>query len=169
MGSITDRSLQAADLYNAGVVKKVILVEATLGGYQKLVDKGINIVSNTEQMVNSMVFLGIPLEKIVVLPGYANSTQMEACIVRDYIRRSNTIDTIIVTSSNYHMRRASMIFRSELKDKEHPVCVFVYPSAYSEFDPEKWWKNRKGIKTVLLEYAKLFAFHAFDRWSSCRN
>lgn len=168
MGSIADRSLQAADLYNAGVVKKVILVEATMGDYnQKLLEKGGSIVSNTEQMYNSMVSLGIPPDSIIVLPGKASSTRMEACIVRDYIRRNNSIDKLIIVSSNYHMRRASMIFKSELKDKKHPIQVLVYPSAYSEFDPEKWWRNRRGIEIVILECIKIFAFHAFDKWSPC--
>ena len=167
MGSIPDRSLQAADLYNKGIVDRVILVEATLGGYQKLVDKGIEIVTNTEIMRNSMVAHGIPPEKIVILPGKANSTRMEACIVSDYIRKDHSIDTIIVVSSNYHTRRASMIFRSELNYKENPVCVLVYPSSYSEFSPEKWWKNRRDIKIALSEYIKIFAFLTFDKWRAC--
>ena len=167
MGSIPDRSLQAADLYNKGIVDRVILVEATLGGYQKLVDKGIEIVSITEKMRNSMVSHGIPPEKIVILPGKANSTKMEACIVSDYIRKDHSIDTIIVVSSNYHTRRASMIFRSELNSKENPVRVLVYPSSYSEFSPEKWWKNRRDIKIALSEYIRIFAFLTFDKWRAC--
>lgn len=167
MGSIPDRSLQAADLYNKGIVDKVILVEATLGGYQKLVDKGIEIVTNTEIMRNSMVSRGIPPEKIVILPGKANSTRMEACIVSDYLRKDHSIDTIIVVSSNYHTRRASMIFRSELNYKENPVRVLVYPSSYTEFSPEKWWRNRKDIKIVQLENIKIFAFFTFDKWRAC--
>ena len=167
MGSIPDRSLQAADLYNKGIVDRVILVEPTLGGYQKLVDKGIDIVTNVEKMRNSMVAHGIPPEKIVILPGKANSTRMEACIVSDYIRKDHNIDTLIVVSSNYHTRRASIIFRSELNFKENPVRVFVYPSSYTEFSPEKWWKNRKDIKIVLLEYIKIFAFLTIDKWKAC--
>ena len=167
MGSISDRSMQAADLYNKGIVNKVILVEPTLGGYQRLVDKGIEIVTNLEKMRNSMVSQGIPPEKIVILPGKANSTRMEACIVSDYIRKNHNIDKLIVVSSNYHTRRASIIFRSELNYKENPVRVLVYPSSYTEFSPEKWWKTRKDIKIVLLEYIKIFAFLTFDKWGVC--
>lgn len=169
MGSIADRSLQAADLFNTGMVDRVIIVEASLGGYQKLVDRGIKIVTNTEQMVNSIISLGIPRKSILVLPGYANSTQMEACIVRDYLQTCDSIDTIIVTSSSFHTRRASMIFKSALKDKEYPVCVLSYPSEFTEFDSKKWWRKREGIEIVLSEYIKIVAFHTFDRWSLCRN
>lgn len=169
MGSIADRSLEAADLFNKGLVDRVILVEASLGGYQKLADKGVYIVSNTQQMLNSLVSLGIPQERIIILPGEATSTWMEACIVSEYLRRNDSIDTIVVVTSNYHTRRASMIFRSELNGREHPVYVLAYPSAYTEFDSKKWWKNREDIQIVLSEYVKMFVFQAFDKWKACMN
>jgi uncharacterized SAM-binding protein YcdF (DUF218 family) len=170
MGSIADRSLQTADLFNKGMIEWVIFVEADMGSYyQKLFEKGVPIVNNTEQMRDSLVALGIPPDSIIILPGKASSTLMEACIVRDYLRRNHNIDTLIVVSSNYHTRRASMIFKSVLKGKEHPVNVSVYPSTYSEFDPKKWWRNRKEIKIVISEYVKMFAFLAFDKWRACKD
>ena len=93
MGSITDRSLQAAELFEKGMVNRVIIVEANIGDYhQKLIKKGIPIISNTEQMRESLISFGIPQDSIIILPGKASSTRMEACIVRDYIRRNNSID-----------------------------------------------------------------------------
>ena len=170
MGSITDRSLQAAELFEKGMVNRVIIVEANIGDYhQKLIKKGIPIISNTEQMRESLISFGIPQDSIIILPGKASSTRMEACIVRDYIRRNNSIDTLLVVSSNYHTRRASMIFKSEINNNENLVGVLVYPSEYSEFSPKKWWRKRKGIKIVLLEHIKIIAFHAFYKWRACMD
>ena len=133
MGNFPDRVLQAADLYHEGRAGKLIIVEESMGPFSTLEARGANIISNTEQARNACIALGIPADSITVLPGDARSTLDEAIVVRDYLSRCATMDTLLLVSSSAHMRRASMIFRAALCDSETPVYIGCSPSTYSRF------------------------------------
>jgi uncharacterized SAM-binding protein YcdF (DUF218 family) len=87
----------------------------------------------------------------------------EAIIVRDYLATVASIDTLILVTSAQHTRRSSMIFRTALKDADHPVCVLCSPSAYTIFNPKYWWRGKEGIQTVLSEYVKIGNFLLLER------
>lgn len=163
MGSIADRVLHTADIYAQKKVGKVIVVEESMGAFSELEDRGADIISNSTQARNAMIKLEIPADSIVLLPGDATSTQMEAIVVRDYLRNHKDIDTLIIVSSSTHMRRASMIFKGAVKELEQPVAILTSPSTYTNFNKEKWWKDREGIQRVLMEYVKILNFVLFER------
>jgi uncharacterized SAM-binding protein YcdF (DUF218 family) len=163
MGSIADRILQTVDLYKKGIASKVIIVESEMGAFRELKARGADIVSNTEQISNAATDLGIPGDRIIILPGAAQSTQQEAMIIRDYLANKPDIDTLIVVSSAPHTRRASMIFERAFKKLEVPVYVIYSPSSYTNFNAEKWWQCKDDIETVLLEYLKIANFWFIER------
>jgi len=125
--------------------------------------KGVQIISNTKQVKDSFLTLGIPSDKIIILPGDAVSTQMEAVIVRDYCTSRSDIDTLLLVSSAHHTRRASMKFKSAFRKEGIPVTILCSPSVYSFYDPHKWWRDKEGIQKVLLEYIKIANFLLFER------
>lgn len=163
MGNIPDRVLQAVDLWHDGRADRIIIVEESMGPFHRLEERGVRIVSNSEQAANSLVTLGIPRDNITVLPGNARSTLDEARVVRDFIWRGSTVDTLLLVSSATHMRRASMIFRAVLRDSKTPVCIGSSPSAYTNFDAKHWWRSKEGIQTVLTECVKIGSFILFER------
>ena len=83
VGSLSDRVLQTADLYHEKVASRVWIVRAGTGPDSLMVDRGVQIVSSSMLAHNALTDLGVPAESIVLLPGGANSTSMEAEIVRD--------------------------------------------------------------------------------------
>jgi len=163
MGSIPDRVLQTADLYGRRVAGKVVVVEESMGAYRVLEERGARIISNSTQARNALVVLGIPEDSIVILPGDATSTQMEAEIIRDYLSINPAIETVLLVSSPAHTRRASMIFKAAFKTLEHPVGVYNSPSSYTTFYAEKWWRTKEDIQKVVLEYLKMGNFILFER------
>jgi len=163
MGSIAGRILQAADLYRQELAGKVMIVEASMGAYKSLEARGVHIISYTEQTRNNAVTLGIPADSITILPGDATSTQMEAMIIREYLATKSGIDTLLLVSSAFHTRRASMIFKSAFRKAGIPVYVVCSPSSYTGFNAEKWWRSKEGIQTVSLEYLKIANFVLFER------
>ena len=163
MGSIPDRVLQTADLYGQKVAGKVVVVEESMGAYRVLEERGARIISNSTQARNALVVLGIPEDSIVILPGDATSTQMEAEIIRDYLSINPAIETVLLVSSPAHTRRASMIFKAAFKSLEHPVSVCSSPSSYTTFYAEKWWRTKEDIQKVVLEYLKMGNFVLFER------
>ncbi|MBN1386925.1 MAG: YdcF family protein [Bacteroidales bacterium] len=164
MGSVYDRVLKASDLYHQGFSNNIIMVETRQfeGDEYKEVNRFANI-SNTGQTRNIAVSLGVNPDSITVLPGGAKSTHMEATIIREYIAGKPEIDTILLVSSAEHTRRASLIFKSAFVKTGMPVKVVSIPSYYSDFNAEKWWKSRKQVKEVLMEYLKISDFYVFDR------
>lgn len=108
--------------------------------------------------------LGIPKDSIVLLPGSATSTQMEALVVREYIKQNPETDTLIIVSSPSHTRRAGMIFERILQKENSNVCILTSPSAYNSFTGEGWWKSREDVQKVLSEYVKLVVWVVWERW-----
>jgi len=163
MGSLPDRVLQTADLYEQDLAELVLIVEASSGAGKALEARGVKLISETTQVCDALIALGIPQEHIIVLPGYATSTQMEATIVRDYVLNRSGLDSLILVTSPFHTRRAAKIFRYAFRKASRPVSIFSSPSSYTELDAEKWWRNREMVQRVIMEYMKLANFVFFEK------
>ena len=163
MGNFPERVLQAADLYQAGKAERLIIVEESMGAYRGLEERGVSIISKTAQARDAATSLGMPGDCITVLPGDARSTLTEAVIVREYLARNPDIDTLILVSSPSHMRRASLIFRKTLSDLDRQIYVGCSPSAYSDFNTGKWWRQKEDIQDVVSEYLKIVSFVIIER------
>ena len=164
MGNFPERVLQAADLYSQCRAESIIIVEESMGAYRSLQKRGINIISKTTQAVESCVALGVPENKITVLPGDARSTLTEALVIRDYLRTTGPIDSLVLVSSPYHLRRATLIFNKALKELEPPVWVGCSPSAYSDYNASGWWRKKEDIQDVLSELLKIAGFRLVEQW-----
>ena len=165
MGNISDRVLQAADLYSKSAVDRLIIVRESMGPYRTLQSRGASIITSTQQAHDAAMALGIPAESITLLPGDARSTLDEAIAVRNYLADNPGTDTLLLVSSAHHMRRASMIFKAALRYPDRKVHVICSPSAYTTFNARHWWKDKEDIQDVLSELVKIVAFHTIERWS----
>lgn len=163
MGSIADRVMHAADLYEQDRTENIILVEESMGAYKLLEERGANIISNSCQVLNILVSFGVPDENIIILPGDATSTQMEAMVIREYLADKPDIDTLLLVTSASHSRRASMIFSTAFEKADLPVHVVSCPSEYSGFNASRWWRNKEDIQKVFMEYLKIGNFLVFER------
>jgi uncharacterized SAM-binding protein YcdF (DUF218 family) len=165
MGSIPDRSLQAADLYVRNLFPKVLIVKEAMAAYKELQERGVHIISDSEKTKEALIELRVPADSITILPGEATSTLMEAVIISEYLRNKTEIDTVLLVSSAPHLRRASMIFDFVFRKTEMPVKVICSPSIYTHFDAENWWRSKDDIQEVLSEYLKITNFTLFERRS----
>lgn len=163
MGSFPERVMEAADLYNEGRADGMLIVNESIGPYRHLESRGAKVIRTTQQAHDAAVSLGVPAENIAMLPGDARSTIDEAQAARDYIGDKPGIDTLLLVSSPYHMRRSAIIFNAALRDLPFPLYVGCSPSSYSGFNPDKWWRRREDIQSVLSEYMKITSFVLFER------
>lgn len=163
MGSFPERVLEAADLYHEGKAGRMLIVNESMGPYRLLESRGAEIIRTTRQAYDAAVDLGVPADSIILLPGDARSTLSEAMIVRKYLKDISSIDTIILVSSPAHLRRASIIFKNAFRNLPEPVFVGCSPSAYSSFSPDKWWRRKEDIQTVLTEYLKTGSFLLIEK------
>jgi len=164
MGGIADRVLQVADLNRNGVAPGVIIVTESMGAYRALEGRGIMLISSTVQIRSTLTQLGVPADSIVILPGDARSTLQEAEAIRKYIGSDQRIDTLVLVSSSYHMRRAGMIFEAAMKESGREVTVLCSPSEYTNFRARGWWKHKEEIQAVISEYIKIGSFIFIERW-----
>jgi uncharacterized SAM-binding protein YcdF (DUF218 family) len=120
------------------------------------VDLGL-LPNDTDISVAVMEKLGVPADKIIILPfsGGVTSTFDEASAVRQYVAAHQTRRIILVTSA-FHTRRARWTFEKVLAGL--PVTLEMVAVPYAGFDQTNWWKNETGLITLYNEYIKLFYY-----------
>ena len=69
-----------------------------------------------------------------------NSTADEARVLAQCIRERSA-HTVIVVTSNYHTRRARMIWNRILHDRDPELKLWMHEAQDPEFNPNKWWKK----------------------------
>jgi uncharacterized SAM-binding protein YcdF (DUF218 family) len=82
-----------------------------------------------------------------------NSTMQEAQALLPCIREYHWQSIVLVTS-NYHTRRAGILWRRAMKDDPAMQQLFVDGVADPEFQ-QPWWRHRQAAKTFVLETVKL--------------
>ena len=160
MGSIPDRVVHGADLYQAGYADTFVMVDMLeFDDYAVVGERGLVIPRTVEISKDVALQLGVPEEDIVLLGYGADSTYDEAVAVQGYVEAEGK-ETVIVVTSRYHSSRSKKTFERVLgKDVE----VISSPSPYDPFDPEGWWKDRAQARAVFLEYQKFVNFYLFQR------
>jgi uncharacterized SAM-binding protein YcdF (DUF218 family) len=80
---------------------------------------------------------------------YSESTRAEARFISGYLA-SQGMKSILLVTSNYHTKRAAMIWRKQ----NQTLGVTVVAAPDRSFAPDRWWKTRNGQKTFLFEWMK---------------
>jgi uncharacterized SAM-binding protein YcdF (DUF218 family) len=164
MGSGPDRMLGAVELYQSGYADEILMVRNMVRGYDLVVSQGVKIPHDTDIAREVAVQLGVPVEKITVLPGDALSTQDEVIQMREYLKSEPDIDSLIIVTSKSHSGRANKIFVKAMNSLDREIKVLSCPTEYDDFNAEKWWKNREDLKRGVLEYLKLMHFYVKDQF-----
>lgn len=85
------------------------------------------------------------------------ATALRGCLVAHGWR------SVIVVTSNYHTRRARMIWRAAVAKNEPPFAISVQGVSDGNFEPQGWWRKRRYAKSWLLELTKLTWTCLFER------
>jgi len=86
-------------------------------------------------------------------PPQVNSTRQEAEAVIPCIHDQHWKDFVVVTS-DYHTRRAGMIWRSVAGARNPGSKVYLHGVEDPEFQ-QSWWRSRLTAKTWFMEFTKL--------------
>jgi uncharacterized SAM-binding protein YcdF (DUF218 family) len=144
------RPFRASELYKQGLAPVVVIARS-----ENTPAVGMGLLPNdTDISVGVMERLGVPSDRIVILPfpGGVTSTFDEAAALRNYVETRHIRKIILVTSA-FHTRRAKWIFDRELSGL--PVKLEMAAVPYASFDQTNWWKNETGLITLNNEYIKL--------------
>jgi len=126
-------------------------------GLETLKQKGIAYPESVDLVM--MIFKGLGVPETAVIRGDrpVQSTFEEAERVGALIKEKKYRSLILVTSPT-HSRRAWLTFRQVIPDKDFRITVI--PTPYSKFRAEDWWKTRRYVRELILEYQKLICYKA---------
>jgi len=156
MGEEVARGLTAADLYRKGLARSVFVGREILpDGYRALRDRGVNYPESRDLLLMMLQGLGVPRQACLSSNRFLKSTIDEAYEVSRLVRKRGYHSLIVVTTP-HHTRRAWLAFRKALEG--YPAKVMMAPARYSKFRADSWWKNRRYLKEVIIEYQKLLYY-----------
>lgn len=145
--------LEVADLVQDGVAPRVA-VFAHLA--DEVVDRefrrrGIVYEDAAARSVRQLKALG--MEAIDIIPTRVGGTEDQGRVLPPWCDQQR-FRSVLVVADRDHSRRLRRVLRRSMRG--HTARVAVRASRYSEFDPDRWWETRGGLRTGILEFAKLF-------------
>jgi uncharacterized SAM-binding protein YcdF (DUF218 family) len=134
-----NRLLKAAELCLQGYAKHVLVSGPYIGD-----------VPESEGSIPDALEKGYPWELFISYPHHATSTMEEAFALSNEFERLG-VRRILVVTSTFHSRRASLVFRALLPDFQ--LRFIAVPETI--FSPDSWWKSRDGRRIVVSEWSKI--------------
>ena len=145
------RALGAADLLLESRAEKAVLFHEELPpAFDDLEKLGVEFAESHEISREILPEQGIDGSRIDMIPDEVDSTWEEAQAFREYGDK-NSVDSIVLTTSVYHSFRTYLNFERALEGTG--VEIYSVPTSYGSFDPDGWWKDRDGVKTLYVELA----------------
>lgn len=137
-----DRAARAADLYHDGWAPRVVGSGRRLRSY----------ISIADLMQHDLESRGVPKQAVIPLAHDAANTLEELRGIREFVDRHGWKRIMIVTS-NYHTRRTRYLCEHVFPADVH---VLVVAAPDNDYDPDSWWKTRKGLKIYFHEFVGMF-------------
>ncbi|MDB9822241.1 YdcF family protein [Deltaproteobacteria bacterium] len=155
-GENIERGLAAVDAYREELAPVIYISRQEVpDGYDLLKEKGVDYPKEIDLLEMMLIDLGVPETAIIHGDVEVNNSWDEAQVLRKKVEEKGFKSIIIITSPT-HSRRAWLTYNKVFENDD--VRILSLPSEYSQFSTEGWWKERKYLKDVLLEYEKLLYY-----------
>lgn len=155
-GKNVERSLAVVDAYRKGLAPYIFMAKKSKpDGFEYLTKKVRTYPADFDLFTSIMEGFQIP-EKVILSPvDRVDNTLDEARLVHKFVLERGFKSLILITSLT-HSRRAWLTFTKVFKDDG--IKIISLPSHYQLFNPKDWWKKRKCIKDLVLEYQKVIYY-----------
>ncbi len=165
-GSIPDRVVHGAELYNAGYADTLLMAQSrSFANYELIEKKGLELPEMVELNKKTAKQLGVPEEDIHIVPGEVDSTQEEALAMASFLKNDAEKEPVsmLLVTSGYHSYRADRIFTEVMEETfNDKIRVVSTPTPHDPFSPDAWWKHRPQARNVLMEYLKLLNYFTLN-------
>lgn len=155
-GGNIERGIATIDAYREGLAPFIYISRPALpDGYDLLKERGLDYPEEADLLAALFSSADIPESAIIRNYTEVQFTLDEAQEVKKEVEQRRFKSLIIITSPT-HSRRAWLTYKKVFEGSN--IGIISLPTRYSGFNPENWWKERKYIKDVLLEYQKLIYY-----------
>jgi uncharacterized SAM-binding protein YcdF (DUF218 family) len=149
------REMEAARLYREGWASRVIVVRGARNEEWKAFrDMGIVEEETWERSRKVLIRQGVPPAAILVPNEMAEGT-LEELKAAYRVLGSKDAPVILVTSK-FHTRRTRLTWHYVTQDHAPGI---VRAADRDPFDPNRWWRERRFILSVVREYLGLFHYY----------
>jgi uncharacterized SAM-binding protein YcdF (DUF218 family) len=147
-----ERTRWAARLFSEGRAPKIILTDDGLRGGWSIEQQRNPFFAERE--AQELQRLGVPPDRIEIIPQAVSSTYEEAVRLREYAG-THRINSILVVTSAYQSRRALWTLRRVFEGSGIDVRLDAAPTGEQTPPPATWWWHKLGWQLVPGEYLKM--------------
>lgn len=155
------RLLQAAHLYREKRVNKILINgNRKTNAIRELEKQGfVPACDWSENSLRILEMHGVPREEVwAVSAEDVFDTVSEAQTIKPFLQK-NGVNSLIITTSKFHTRRALYIWRKVLGTDNN---IYISAAVDDPFDPDSWWQNGRQVKQVMGEYGGM-AYYVWKR------
>ncbi len=153
-----ERARLAAELFKQGRAPKVVLTnDYQQSGWLSAEQRNPLFVERARMELERV---GVPPERIEMLPQAVTSTYEEALLLREYATVHN-LDSILIVTSAYHSRRSLWTFRHVFQGTDLDVGLQTVAPGEQTPHPAVWWLYARGWQMVTGEYMKLVYYRIY--------
>lgn len=154
--TFVERTQLAAQIYKEGRAAKIVLTnDGQQGGWSNTERRNLFFF---ERAARELQDVGVPTDKIEVLPQVVLSTYDEARLLREYAV-AHRLRSVLVVTSAYHSRRALWTLRRVFEGSGIELGFESPPAGWQTPAPATWWLHARGWRLVAGEYVKLVYYH----------
>ena len=144
-------ALEAADLVQSGIAKRVaVFTDPPSGEDHEFIRRGLPYEDGAARQIRQLRSLGVT--DVVQIPSNRAGTEGEDQVLPPWCDQ-HQFRSIVFVAARDHSRRLRRVLDRVMKG--HPTRVTVRPARYSNFDPDRWWETRGGVRTEIVELQKL--------------
>jgi hypothetical protein len=142
-------ALEAADLVRNGVSKRVaVLKEPSSAETTEFVRRGFPYEDEGTRQIHGLTALGVT----DVVQISTDGAEGEGQVLSQWCDAQHLRSMVAVATKDRSRRLQRVLDRAM---KGHPTKVTVQAARYSNFDPDRWWETRDGVRTEIVELQQL--------------
>jgi len=150
--------LEAADLVRRKIASRVAIFADPPGGADlEFIRRGLPYEDSAASQMRQLGWLGV--KDVTQIPMNGSLTE----VLSGWCEKQK-IHSIVFVALNGESRRMQRVLNRAMKGGA--TRVNVHPARYSDFDPDRWWESRGGVRTVIIEVQKLvvdYILHPLQR------
>lgn len=158
----TARLIEAAQLYEKGLAKKIIINGDRKSDILKQLEgQGYTTACHwSVHPISILKFLKVQEQDIIVVDAPDAYDTVSEAVITGAVLREQGLLKLIITTSRFHTRRAGYIWQSAFNEVFE---IQVAAAQNDPFRPDTWWKNGRQVRQVLAEYGAWLYYWGFPR------